>query len=179
MGHQTLPNLPQAVSATFCILTVINMLRSLVGFLALVLPLCSAKCVFCLPECKQPPFPGNICDPSVVLSVKAIVLSNSTTICTGVCDGKGIALGNLKTIYRILVLQVFKGKGTFGSTLSVAGIRTFSTDPLRKGVNMDVRKIYLINLLAPMPAPIDKFMYIDRCDHPRLLGLIGPPVPSC
>lgn len=129
-----------------------------------------SQCTFCLSFCKQPPFPGNIFSSDVILSVKAKVLSNSTTVCTGVCDGKGVALGNRKTVYEILVKRILKGTAPSSNIIKVAGIFTFASAlPGRRGINMDVGKIYFINLLAPLNLPgINQFKYIDRCDHPFL-----------
>lgn len=148
-----------------------NALPLFLGLFLTVLHGAAAQCTFCLPFCMQPSFPGNYCSDTVILSIKAKVRSNSTTVCTSVCDGKGIALGNLKTVYRVRVKRVFKGTPPVSKTLSIAGIFGFpnSGDPGRRGVRMDVGKVYFINLLVPRSNPaISTFPYVDRCDLPDL-----------
>ena len=137
-----------------------------------VLSIAAGQCAFCLPACTQPPFPGDLCGSSVVVSLKARIISNSSTVCTNVCDGKGIALGNLKTVYVLMVEKIFKNPAglIIGSRLSVAGTTgLFTSDPKRLGVRMEVGKTYFINLKSPMNLPgISHLLYVDRCDHPDL-----------
>lgn len=131
------------------------------------------ECTFCLPSCTQPPFGAKL-RSSYTVSMRSVVLTNDTTRCASVCDGKGIALGNLFTAYDVSVERMYYAADIAtslrdavdesnnkwrGTVLQVFGVRTFETDPMRTGVQMDIGRRYWITASL---SDVDNLV-INRC----------------
>lgn len=116
-------------------------------------------------NCQPSTFKSRFCSSNTHVAITAQVLSNSTLTCR-VCDGKAIACGYRKRVFKLRVLRKFKGVASFGQIIVAKAVETFT-----EGVTMAVGKIYYVNL-GPFETIVGetppKARKIDLCDPPRL-----------